>query len=338
MRDRVLGCIVGMAVGDALGGPHVMRTRSQITMTLGGPVTEMAAGGAYQLLQGETGFSTAQALATIEMYAGVKEFDGLDLACRLTDLLDMPVKGIDTESGDMLRALAENPEAWRERARHEWYQSSGTLCGNGSLARAIVPGLYCMGDVERMVKESVASCQITHFDPRCADASLTIAFLVSRLVQDGWKRDLLGQAAAFLDNLAETALYMQTVENFDHKVLRSYANQTPFSTYEQEQEAVPRWLRKVVTMEAEDLRTSTYAVDTFVCAIWAHQHAKSFAEGVSAVVSLGGDSDRQGALAGALLGARFGLSEIPDRWIRVLRERQRIVNTAESVASQLVTL
>ncbi len=35
---------------------------------------------------------------------------------------------------------------------------------------------------------------------------------------------------------------------------------------------------------------------------------------MSAVIEAGGDTDTNGAVAGALLGARFGLGAIPQRW------------------------
>ena len=46
------------------------------------------------------------------------------------------------------------------------------------------------------------------------------------------------------------------------------------------------------------------------CALWAH----NFRDGVIAAVKLGGDADTRGAIAGAILGARFGLEGIPDEY------------------------
>ena len=46
--------------------------------------------------------------------------------------------------------------------------------------------------------------------------------------------------------------------------------------------------------------------------------APDFRSGVQAVVRLGGDADTNGAVAGALLGAGFGASEMPPRWLEDL--------------------
>jgi len=54
-------------------------------------------------------------------------------------------------------------------------------------------------------------------------------------------------------------------------------------------------------------------------AAWALLNAESFEEGVSAVIRSGGDSDTNAAIAGSMLGARFGASAIPRRWVDALQ-------------------
>jgi ADP-ribosylglycohydrolase len=47
-------------------------------------------------------------------------------------------------------------------------------------------------------------------------------------------------------------------------------------------------------------------------------HAPSFEEGVVATVMAGGDTDTNGAIAGALLGAVHGAGAVPPRWTRAV--------------------
>ena len=49
-------------------------------------------------------------------------------------------------------------------------------------------------------------------------------------------------------------------------------------------------------------------------ALWCARRAPDFEEAMVAVVSAGGDTDTNGAVAGAVLGARFGCRAIPPRW------------------------
>ena len=48
-------------------------------------------------------------------------------------------------------------------------------------------------------------------------------------------------------------------------------------------------------------------------------------------VNRGGDTDTIGAIAGAVAGARFGVSQLPDQWVNAIDE----VGELESLAAQL---
>jgi ADP-ribosyl-[dinitrogen reductase] hydrolase len=57
-----------------------------------------------------------------------------------------------------------------------------------------------------------------------------------------------------------------------------------------------------------------------------------FQEELRRVVSLGGDTDTNGAVAGAMLGASVGLGGLPEAWLARLRDREEIGAEAEALA------
>ena len=57
-----------------------------------------------------------------------------------------------------------------------------------------------------------------------------------------------------------------------------------------------------------------YTLKAMQVALWCALRAPDFEEAMVAVVSAGGDTDTNGAVAGAVLGARFGCRAIPPRW------------------------
>ena len=57
-----------------------------------------------------------------------------------------------------------------------------------------------------------------------------------------------------------------------------------------------------------------------------------FEAAVVFAVNLGGDADTNGAVAGALAGARFGAGAIPARWIEPLLAHERIGGLANRLA------
>jgi ADP-ribosyl-[dinitrogen reductase] hydrolase len=60
--------------------------------------------------------------------------------------------------------------------------------------------------------------------------------------------------------------------------------------------------------------------------------APGFEEGLRRVVALGGDTDTNAAVAGALLGARYGREALPSPWLETLADREAIEAEAEAFA------
>jgi len=63
--------------------------------------------------------------------------------------------------------------------------------------------------------------------------------------------------------------------------------------------------------------------------------AAGFEEGVAAVLSRGGDTGTNACVAGALLGARFGKSRIPERWLSKLKVGPELTALADELYGQI---
>ena len=64
---------------------------------------------------------------------------------------------------------------------------------------------------------------------------------------------------------------------------------------------------------------------------------RGFEEGLRHVVGLGGDTDTNAAVAGALLGARHGVGAIPPDWLDRLADRDGDRAGGEALADMVVT-
>ncbi len=62
--------------------------------------------------------------------------------------------------------------------------------------------------------------------------------------------------------------------------------------------------------------------------LWAMTTPLGFEEALVRVVSAGGDTDTNGAVAGAVLGARYGFDAIPPRWLEGIPQRERLEKLA----------
>ena len=71
---------------------------------------------------------------------------------------------------------------------------------------------------------------------------------------------------------------------------------------------------------ALQVKTYDFRMRTFQCAFHQLLHATSYEQGLVAVLRIGGDTDTNGCITGALLGARFGAESMPDGWKRAVVE------------------
>jgi ADP-ribosyl-[dinitrogen reductase] hydrolase len=76
-----------------------------------------------------------------------------------------------------------------------------------------------------------------------------------------------------------------------------------------------------------------FVLTAFSVAFCADRHFESFDEGMVWAVNLGGDADTNGAVTGALLGARDGVSAIPKRWLDRLEPRAELAVLADRLLS-----
>ena len=74
----------------------------------------------------------------------------------------------------------------------------------------------------------------------------------------------------------------------------------------------------------EEVNNSGWAVSTLQAALWAFQTTGNFEEALIAAVNLGGDADTIGAVCGQIAGAYYGYSNIPERWLTVIKDREKL--------------
>lgn len=69
--------------------------------------------------------------------------------------------------------------------------------------------------------------------------------------------------------------------------------------------------------------------------LWALWHASTPEQGIVAIVNAGGDSDVNAALAGGILGLKFGLEALPEVWLNTLIDKEMLRTRAIAFANAL---
>ena len=152
---------------------------------------------------------------------------------------------------------------------------------NGSLMRVSPIGIWAAGDPERAARAASEDSALTHPNPVCVAACAGYAAAIAAGVGGGGARAMLEAALALAAGPARNAIE------------RGAAGERP-RDYQSEM----GWVL-VALQNAFFQLASAIALD----------------DGVIATVASGGDTDANGAVAGALLGAAFGRDAFPSRWV-----------------------
>jgi ADP-ribosyl-[dinitrogen reductase] hydrolase len=241
---------------------------------------------------------TEQALCIARSLVEHQTFDPVDVADRFVAWYDSGPFDIGRMTMKSLSRL-KHGDTWDEAGQHVWEQSrEGQNAGNGSVMRCPPLAIPYATDWDQLVKMSRQSSQITHADPRCTEGCTILNLTVAGLLEDAYTplRDALDYVGSDAPDELVTAL--QPVARGD----------TP-----------------------NTLDTSGYVVHSLQTALHDGLIADSAEDAIVTAVNRGGDTDTIGAIAGAVAGARFGASQLPDRWLGAIDEADEL----ERLATQL---
>ena len=295
---RLRGCLIGLAVADAIGLPREGLTPRRARRLYGdGPLR-------HHLLLGKGMVSddtehhcmTAQALLAAPDDA--QRF-GRSLAWRLRGwFLGLPPAiGMATLKGILKLWIGFPP-----------HRSGVCSAGNGPAMRAPILGACLGSDPGRLARFVRAATRITHTDPRAEQGALAIGLAA-------WHG--LSRGPGGVD--AEALIAQVGCSVSESELAASLA-------------CIPHRLAQGRSAQefAEELGLSTGVTGFInhtvpVCLYCWLRHTDSYRDAVRTVILLGGDTDTTAAIVGGVAGATLGEESIPQSWIAGLRDYPRSV-------------
>ncbi len=293
-EDRFLGALLGMAIGDAVGVPLVGMTGEEIAGRFGEldhfvTTDTPSAPGAKE---GEFTDETEVALCIVEsMTTNRGEVDPDNIGARLQYLS----KG-DSRKWLPAATLEALARAVDDDDYHVPLDEDGPATGDVASRGVPIGLLAAVGEFDAgwLRGASEAVTRLTHGSPAAIAATTAVAYGVNLAARDVPAERWAGEAAGFLET-GEMAAALRQVAGMGDDV--------PIG------DAITR------------VGTSPVARESVAAAWVAVTRATSFEEAVFVGVRAGGAADTIGAIAGALAGARFGASGIPQRLIDDLEGR-----------------
>lgn len=281
-RDRAGGVLLGQAIGDALGVPYEFGPRIKAGQA------RMVGGGLGPYAPGEWSDDTQMAVCSAQVTAtgaDVRTEAGLDAVAAA--FLDWQARGatdIGTQTAAVLGAARRGtgPLARRMTDGSRAAAASGRA-GNGALMRTSVVGLVALDDPRATADAAARVAALTHADDRCVDSCVLWTEAVRVAVTEG-RLDV--RAGLPLLPQARRAGWAALIEE---------AETRPPATFDR----------------------NGYTV-TALQAAWSAIHATRHSDGpdhveaaLQAAIAIGHDTDTVAAIAGGLLGARYGVSGLP---------------------------
>jgi ADP-ribosylglycohydrolase len=312
LEQRVLGCLMVAALGDALGAATETYTRQEITTRFGGPVRELHTPAADTPAAGHApGRVTDDASQMFALARLLADSDGeLDVDIWRETLAEWLRSSPEADLAGPSTRRALEPGSGE---RHAW-RDARVGATNGAAMRVAPAGLVLAGDPAGAVDLAWLSCQPTHDTQVAAAGAGAIAagvaaaldpdadvLSVARACRRGAQ---LGEAVgAERGRCVPSASVARRIDLAISVALRA-------ATIEEALEEIDA----VVGTSVMVVESVPAAVGLFVAT-----GGQPF-EVVTAAASVGNDSDTIATMAGALAGALRGLGSVPHDLVQQVRE------------------
>jgi ADP-ribosylglycohydrolase len=293
--DRFRGCLLGLAVGDAVGTTVEFEPRGSFL-----PLTDMTGGGPFQLAPGQWTDDTSMALCLATSLIERQGFDPVDQMnryCNWSEFGYLSSNGFCFDIGNTVSAALS-------RYRTSGNPFSGSTdpysAGNGSLMRLAPVPMFFHPDRARIRDYSGESSRTTHGAQECIDACRLFGEMLARAFDGAAKAEILfAHDAADIESAALRAI-----------ARGAYRDKT-----------------------ADDVSGSGYVVHCLEAALWSFLITDSFAAAILQAANLGQDADTTAAVCGQIAGAYYSESGIPPHWLDRLAMREEIASLAERLYS-----
>ena len=320
--DRVRGCLLGGAVGDALGAPIEFMTTEAIERRYGFPVTEVLPPGRFT-------DDTQMTLFTCEGLIRANVRGRSKGVCDVPSVVHRAYLGwLHTQGRFVEKELLDG---WlvRERRLHR-QQMPGLTClsalesgeagttrepindskGCGGVMRAAPAGLFTTFTRGETYPLGCDIAALTHGHPLGWQSAGALAVIIRALV-DGAE---LGEAVVV--SMRATSPEMRSV-------------------LENAVEVAGEGLPDASTIAAR-LGGGWVGEEALAIAVACALAAPDFATAVIAAVNHAGDSDSTGSICGNILGALHGEDAIPPQWLDALHARDLVEAVADDFVREMI--
>lgn len=334
--NKILGVLYGGALGDAHGLATEFLDRASVAHLYGAAYDPATGAGAIPFPHtkktrhssrwdaGDWTDDTDQLLlimeTILESFAGASKFatDSTPspelFAAKLHQWVRRGFPELGDQGGMGLGALTAQVVSHKhflssphKAAEAVWVAGGRKAAANGGVMRTAITGLFDYMHPERVVANTKAMCAVTHADPRCTASCVLIALLISRILQ-GAAIESAAQTEALVDScVAQTIASVPALAELGHEAaFREYIGLS----------------RSLSDLKLDDPPAIGYTLKCMGSGLYGLRSAENFATTITRLTREAGDADTNGAVCGAMLGARLGYDGLPAEWLQAMPNKK----------------
>lgn len=291
--DRFRGCLLGLAIGDAVGTTVEFQRRGSFI-----PVKDMVGGGPFGLQAGQWTDDTSMALCLATSLIECKGFDAADQMNRYWDWYKNGYLSSTGTCFDIGNTVRQALQQYRLSGNPISGSTDPKTAGNGCLMRLAPVPMFYFSDRDRALHFAEESSRTTHGATECTEACRLLADMLLRSLAGATKEDILWG-------------------NVD----------TPFESASIRAIAQGDYRHKLI----DEVRGTGYVVDSLEAALWCFWATSSYEQAILTATNLGDDADTTAAICGQIAGAYYGQSGIPSHWLQKVTLRDEITTLADQL-------
>lgn len=293
ISNRFRGCLLGLAIGDAIGTTVEFQPRGTFPL-----VIDMIGKGPFNLKAGEWTDDTSMALCLATSLIEKRGFDAKDQMERYCKWYE---KGYLSSTGkcfDIGSTVRNALQSYKKSGEPFSGSTDPNSAGNGSIMRLAPVPMYYFPNRELILRYSTESSKTTHGAQECVDACKLLGDILYRTLSGAGKQDiLLGSDVGMIESPS----------------IKNLVNGDYFT-------------------KAEDaIRGNGYVVTSLEAALWCFWTTDSYREAILKAANLGEDADTTAAICGQVAGAFYGDTAIPESWRKQLVMREEIETLADGL-------
>ena len=297
-EDKIKGLFFGQAIGDALGLGTEFLNKTQVKVYYPDKLTKYS-----QIIKdsfrkqwkiGEWTDDTDQFLCICNSIIKTKAVDELAFAKELYSWAEKsPV-----EIGVTVNNVVFHPNFLQDPymcSKEVWVESGRDSAANGAIMRTSILGAFEFWNYKEVISNTKKIAKVTHWDPRCIGSCVITTLLIANLINN--------------DRMLSLRELIEIGDKYDNRIIYYIEHSTH---------------NNISNLYLDEEGIIGYTLLALSAGLWAYIHAKDFESGLISVINEGGDADTNGAIAGSILGAKFGYDSIPKHLIDGLKHKKQL--------------